>query len=359
MAGNTFGKLFTVTTWGESHGPALGVVIDGCPPLLPLNAADIQAELDRRKPGQSAVGTARNESEKVEILSGIFEDKTTGAPISMLVRNTDQRSHDYSKIKDTYRPGHADLSFDLKYGIRDYRGGGRSSGRETVSRVMAGAIAKKYLYLKNKTRIIGHAAQIGSIKATKFDVQEIEKNSVRCADKAAAKKMENYILEVKSQGDSVGGIAEFIIKNVPMALGEPVFDKLQADLAKALFSIATVKGVEFGSGFDVAAMRGSANNDQFLSSKNNKISTKTNHAGGIYGGISVGTDIIIRVASKPASSISIKQQTINKKGQKTAIQVEGRHDACILPRLIPVAESMIAITLIDHYLRQLINKKSI
>lgn len=359
MPGNTFGQIFKVTTWGESHGPALGAVIDGCPALMPLSAEDIQAELNRRKPGQSAVGTSRNESEQIEILSGVFEGKTTGAPISLMVRNQDQRSHDYSNIKDKYRPGHADLSFDLKYGIRDYRGGGRSSGRETVSRVMAGAIAKKYLLLKNKTQIVGHAVQVGEIKAAKFDPKEIEKNAVRCADKVAAKKMEDYILKVKSEGDSVGGIAEFIIKNPPIGLGEPVFDKLQADLAKALFSIATVKGVEFGSGFDVVSMRGSQNNDQLVSIKNGKAQTKTNHAGGIYGGISVGTDIIIRLASKPASSILTNQKTIDKKGQNTNLKVEGRHDACILPRLIPVAESMIAITLMDHYLRQLINKESI
>jgi chorismate synthase len=344
MPGNTFGTLYRVTTWGESHGPAMGAVIDGCPPKLPLSEKDMQAELDRRKPGQSAVGTSRSESDKVRILSGVFEGKTLGTPISLLINNKDQRSKDYSKIKNIYRPGHADYSFDLKYGIRDYRGGGRSSGRETVSRVMAGAIAKKYLKIKEKTRIIGHTVQIGEIKANKFVEKEIEKNAVRCADPVVAKEMEKYILSVKRNGDSCGGIAEFTVKNTPKALGEPVFDKLNADLSKALFSIGAVKGVEFGRGFEVTTLKGSQNNDNFI--------TKTNNAGGTYGGISIGKDLIIRVAVKPTSSILKKQEALSASGKKTSIKVEGRHDACIIPRLIPVAESMIAITLMDHYLRQ-------
>ena len=351
MPGNTFGTLFRVTTWGESHGPAIGTVIDGCPPNLPISEKDIQQELDRRKPGQSALGTSRKESDTVKILSGVFEGKTLGTPISMIVKNKDQRSRDYTKIKNLYRPGHADYSFDLKYGFRDYRGGGRSSGRETASRVMAGAIAKKYLKLKEKTRIIGHTIQVGDIVVKKFNEKEIEKNAIRCADPTTAKKMEKYILSIKKEGDSIGGVAEFIVKNTPQALGEPVFDKLQADLGKALFSIATVKGVEFGLGFEVSKLKGSENNDT-LTTKKGKIITKTNNAGGIYGGISIGTDLIIRVAVKAASSILKNQQTISKTGKKTTIKVEGRHDACIIPRLIPVAESMIAITLMDHYLRQ-------
>ena len=351
MAGNTFGNLFKVTTWGESHGTAIGAVIDGCPPNFSLSEEDIQKELTRRRPGQSAVGTARNEEDKVQILSGVFEGKTLGTPISLVVFNKDQHSKDYSNIQNLYRPGHADLSWDLKYGIRDYRGGGRSSGRETVSRVMAGAIAKKYLQEKENTHIIGHAAQIGPIKAEIFTESEIENNNVRCADPKAAKEMEEYILKTKAEGDSVGGIAEFRVTNTPVALGEPVFDKLQADLAKALLSIATVKGIEFGSGFTVPSLKGSENNDEFTV-EGSKITTKTNHAGGIYGGISIGTDLIIRLACKPASSILKEQQTVDTAGNKALIKVEGRHDACILPRLIPVAESMIALTLMDHFLRQ-------
>jgi len=351
MPGNTFGTLFKVTTWGESHGPALGAVVDGCPAGFPLSEKDIQSELDRRRPGQSSIGTLRAEEDKVKILSGIFEGKTLGTPISLMVENRDQRSHDYSKIKNLYRPGHADYAWDLKYGFRDYRGGGRASGRETVARVMAGAIAKKYLHLKEKTRIIGHTIQVGTIKAGHFKESEIEKNSIRCADAVVAKKMEQYILKVKDEGDSVGGIVEIIVRNTPPALGEPVFDKLQADLGKALFSIGAVKGVEFGEGFQVAALKGSQNNDALIS-KGGKISTKTNHAGGICGGISIGTDLIIRLAVKPAASISKLQNTVDKKGHPTQITVEGRHDACIIPRLIPIAESMVAITLMDHMLRK-------
>ncbi len=351
MAGSTFGSLYRVTTWGESHGPAMGAVVDGCPPGLALNEKDIQKEMDRRKPGQSDVGTARNEEDKVRILSGVFDGKTTGTPISLMIENKNQKSADYSKIKKIYRPGHADLSFDLKFGIRDYRGGGRASGRETAARVMAGAIAKKYLRTKNKTEILGYTVQVGPVKAAKFDAKEIERNPLRCADKATAVKMEKYILDLKAKGDSTGGIAEFVVKNPPAGLGEPVFDKLQADLAKALFSIGTVKGVEFGRGFEVAVLKGSENNDRLVS-KSGKTTTATNNAGGIYGGISIGTDIIIRVAAKPASSIMKEQKTVDRSGAATTVKVEGRHDACILPRLIPVAESMIAITLMDHYLRQ-------
>jgi len=351
MAGSTFGSLYRVTTWGESHGPAMGAVVDGCPPGLTLNEKDIQKEMNRRKPGQSAVGTSRSEDDKVRILSGVFEGKTTGTPISLMIENKDQKSADYSRIKDVYRPGHADLSFDLKFGIRDYRGGGRTSGRETAARVMAGAIAKKYLRTKNKTEILGYTVQVGALKASKFDAKEIERNPVRCADKFAAGKMEKYILVLKANGDSTGGIAEFVVKNPPAGLGEPVFDKLQADLAKALFSIGTVKGVEFGRGFETAIMKGSENNDRIIK-KAGKTTTSTNNAGGIYGGISIGTDIIIRVAAKPASSIMKEQKTVDRRGAAATVKVEGRHDACILPRLIPVAESMIAITLMDHYLRQ-------
>lgn len=351
MPGNTFGKLFKVTTWGESHGPAIGAVIDGCPSLLELSESDIQKELNRRRPGQNSIVSNRQEEDRVRILSGVFEGKTLGTPISLMIENKDQRSKDYTRIKDVYRPGHADLSWELKYGIHDYRGGGRASGRETASRVMAGAIAKKYLKKMAKTKIIGHTIQIAHLRSKNFDEKLIEKNVVRCADPLIAKKMEEYILKVKAMGDSVGGIAQIIVKKIPIALGEPVFDKLQADVAKALFSIPAVKGVEFGSGFSVSSMAASENNDTFIV-KNKKITTSTNHAGGILGGITIGTDLIIRIAVKPPSSISKKQKTVTKAGIKTSLTVEGRHDPCIVPRLIPVAESMVAITLMDHYLRQ-------
>lgn len=358
MPGNSFGTLFQITSWGESHGPAIGVIIDGCPPKLPLTEKDIQQDLNRRRPGQSNITTSRKESDKVKILSGVFEGKTTGTSIALMIENEDQRSKDYSNIKNLFRPGHADLSWNLKYGIRDYRGGGRSSGRETVARVMAGAVAKKYLKAKEKTQIVGYTTQVGPISLTKSvnlspkEFKQIESNPIRCTDPATAKKMENYILKAKANGDSVGGTVEIIVRNCPSALGEPVFDKLQADLGKALFSIATIKAVEFGAGKDVSTMKGSENNDIFVK-KGKNITTKTNNAGGIYGGISIGTDLIIRLTVKPASSILKKQQTVDKKGHKTSIKVEGRHDACIIPRLIPVAESMIAITIMDHYLRQL------
>ncbi len=355
MAGNSFGDLFRITTWGESHGSSVGVVIDGCPVGIPLTEEDIQIELNRRKPGQSAVGTSRNEADQVKILSGIFEGMTTGAPLTCMVENQDQRSKDYSQIKNLYRPGHADITWDLKYGIRDYRGGGRSSGRETISRVIAGAVAKKYLKIRSNTEILGFTIQVGNTKAETFDASEIEKNALRCADPIQAQKMEEEVLQAKAEGDSLGGIVEIRVKQPPIGLGEPVFDKLQADLGKALFSIATVKGIEFGAGFSVTNFKGSENNDEF-ESLNKKVTTKTNHAGGIYGGISLGTELVIRLAVKPASSITKEQKTITNKGESTTIEVHGRHDACILPRLIPVAENMIAITLLDHYLKQLVVK---
>ncbi len=351
MPGNTFGSIFRVTTWGESHGPAFGVVIDGCPPLLSLTEREIQEELDRRRPGQSAITTTRNEKDKVHILSGVFEGKTLGTPIAMMVENLDQQNKDYLALKNIYRPGHADIAWDLKYGIRDFRGGGRSSGRETISRVMAGAVAKKILRKAAGTKIIGYCLQIGPVHAKKFEEKEIEKNTLRCADKIQAQKMEKYILAMKEKGDSVGGMIGLTIQNAPIGLGEPIFDKLQADLGKALLSIATVKGIAFGSGFDAAASLGSSHNDELRLEKG-KIRTKTNHAGGILGGISIGTDITIQLAIKPPSSIKTKQKTIDKSGKKVDIAIEGRHDPCIVPRLIPVAQSMVAITLVDHLLRQ-------
>lgn len=347
--GNTFGKFFRVTTFGESHGAALGCVIDGCPPKIPLTEAEIQHELDRRRPGQSAVTTGRQETDRVKILSGIFEGFSLGTPIAMIVENTDARSADYEKFKKTFRPGHADFTWEMKYGFRDYRGGGRSSGRETVARVMAGAVAKKILSL-NKIQIFAYALQIGPIRGSKVDFSFIEKNLVRAADPSKAKAMEQYILKVKEEGDSVGGIVEIIVKNCPLGLGEPVFDKLNADLAKAIVSIPTVKGLEFGSGFGVALKKGSQQNDPFTV-RSGKITLSKNDAGGISGGISTGEDIVIRVAVKPPSSISKTQKTVTKDRKKINIQVTGRHDPCIIPRFIPVAESMVAITLTDHLLR--------
>ncbi|MBI4232281.1 chorismate synthase [Candidatus Peregrinibacteria bacterium] len=352
MPGNSFGTLFRITTWGESHGPALGVTIEGCPPKLKISEKDIQKEVDRRKPKVgSKISTARREEDAVQILSGVFEGKTTGTAISMLVLNKDARSKDYSNISNLYRPGHADYSYDLKYGFRDYQGGGRSSGRETISRVMAGAIAKKYLHEKLKTRFLGHTIQVGTIKATKFSELEIEKNELRCADPLAAKKMQKMLEEIRFRsGDTLGAIIEIIIKNPPKGLGEPVFDKLDAELAKAMMSIGAVKGVEIGSGFGVVNLKGSENNDQ-MSAKSGKIKFLSNHAGGILGGISTGEDIILRIAVKPVPSTSIKLKTIDKKGKNANIQTLGRHDCCLAPRIIPVAESMAALVIMDKFLQ--------
>lgn len=361
MPGNTFGTLFKITTWGESHGPATGTIIDGCPAGLALSENDIQKEVNRRRPAQkSKISTTRREKDKVHILSGVFEGKTTGTPISLLVYNEDARSQDYSKIKDIYRPSHADYTYDLKYGFRDYRGGGRASGRETLARVMAGAIAKKLLKIKVKTEIFGHTVQIGDIKAAKFNRSEIEKNELRCADPDAAAKMLKLIEKIRHlSGDSIGAIIEIIIKNPPKALGEPVFDKLDAELAKAMMSIGAVKGVEIGAGFKVAGMKGSENNDQMKATKSpipptkrNDVCFLSNNSGGIIGGISTGEDIIIRLAIKPVPSISLKLKTIDKKGKNTLIQTLGRHDCCLAPRIIPVAEAMAALVIADKWLEQ-------
>lgn len=350
MAGNSFGDLFRITTWGESHGPAIGVVIDGCPAGMSLTKDNIQNELDRRSPGQSSVTTSRKEPDNVEILSGLFNGKTTGQPISLLVRNRDADSSKYEKIKHLFRPGHADFTYEAKYGFRDYRGGGRSSARETVARVAAGAVAKKVLQTK-KITIIAHTVKIGSIEAEKFAANEIEKNPVRSADKKAAQKMVKEILKAKKAGDSLGGVVEVIATRVPPGLGEPVFDKLDAELAKAMMSLGGVKGVEIGSGFAVTSMKGSEANDELIK-KSGKICTKTNHAGGIVGGISNGSDIVVRLAVKPTASISLIQTTVNQKGQTQKIKIEGRHDPCICPRIVPIAEAMMALVLTDHLLRQ-------
>ncbi len=351
MSGNTFGEKFRVTTFGESHGRAVGVVIDGVPPKLKISVDEIQRELDRRRPGQSSVTTQRAEEDKVEILSGVFHGKTTGTPICLIVWNQDQRSSDYDELKDVLRPGHAGFTYLAKYGIYDYRGGGRASGRETIGRVAAGAVAKIIL-AKHKIQIIGYSKEIAGISAKKFDYAQIEKNSVRCPDADAAKKMEKKILEVLKLGDSVGGIVEVVIKGCPAGLGEPVFDKLDADLAKAIMSIPAVKGFEIGSGFQAARMFGSEHNDEFhLDKKTKLIRSKTNFAGGVLGGISTGEDILVRIAIKPTSSISKSQSTVDVYGTRKKLEISGRHDPCICPRIIPVAEAMAAIVIVDQMFR--------
>lgn len=343
MAGNSFGTLFKVTTWGESHGVALGVIIDGCPSGIAISEKDIQKEVDRRRPKDPKISTTRKESDKIEILSGIFEGKTLGTPISVIVKNTDAKASSYEKFKNIWRPGHADMTYDLKYGIRDYRGGGRSSGRETVCRVIAGAIAKQVLKsspISKNTKIYGHTVQVGNIFAEKFDEKEIEKNPLRCADKKAATKMYRLVEEVRKNGDSIGAVIEIIIENPPAGLGEPVFDKLSADLGKAMLSIGAVKGFEIGNGFDCAFLKGSENNDQMKILNKEEFEFLSNNAGGILGGISNGNTIVLTLAIKPPPSIT-----------NTKISVPGRHDACLAPRIIPVAESMAAITILDHLLR--------
>ena len=357
MAGNSFGTFFRITTFGESHGRAVGVLIDGVKPNMRISVKDIQNELNRRMPGQSKLTTPRLESDKVQILSGVYEGKTLGTPICLIVLNENQNPKAYDKIKNLFRPGHAGFTYLSKYGIHDYRGGGRASGRETAGRVAAGAIAKQIL-LKRGIQIIAYTKEVAGIAAKKIDYNEIENNPVRCPDARAARKISNKILEVKMQGDSVGGIIEAVVKNCPAGLGEPVFDKLEADLSKALMSIPAVKGFEIGSGFSCASMKGSEHNDEFIKDKRTRrIRTRTNYAGGILGGISNGEDIILRVAVKPTSSISKPQNTIDTRGNKRTIKVEGRHDPCICPRVVPVVESMIALVLVDHLLRQLILRK--
>ncbi|TAK62219.1 MAG: chorismate synthase [Bacteroidetes bacterium] len=355
MAGNSIGKFFRITTFGESHGNAVGVLIDGVKPNLVFKVEEIQKELNRRRPGQSSVTTPRNETDQVQILSGVFEGKTLGTPICLLIWNKDQNSKAYDNIKELFRPGHAAYTYLSKYGIQDYRGGGRSSGRETAGRVAAGAVAKQLL-AKRGIQIIAYTKQVGNIVANTTDYSFIEKNPVRCADPVAAKKMERKILTVKKEGDSLGGVVEAVIKNCPPGLGEPVFDKLEADLAKALLSIPATKGFEIGSGFAAARMKASEHNDEFYKDTSGKVRTKTNFAGGILGGISNGEDIIVRVAVKPPSSILKPQETVDIKGNKRTIKVEGRHDPCLCPRVVPVVESMIALVIADHLMRQSLTK---
>jgi chorismate synthase len=352
MAANTFGQLFRITTFGESHGAAIGVVIDGCPSGIEIDLEQIQQELNRRKPGQSAITSARKESDEFEILSGIFEGKTLGTPIGIIIRNEDAKSKDYEYLKDTYRPSHADYTYEQKYGIRDYRGGGRSSARETVARVAAGAIAKQILASKG-IQINAFVNQVGNIKLEKhyseLNFQNIESNIVRCPDETTAQQMIQAIEEVKKQGDTLGGTIQCVIQNTPIGLGEPVFDKLHAVLAHAMLSINAAHGFEYGSGFAGASKKGSENNDEW-ENVDGKIRTKTNHAGGILGGIATGEDIYFNVAFKPIATILKQQQSINSKGEEITFQNEGRHDPCVLPRAVPIVEAMAALVLVDFLL---------
>jgi chorismate synthase len=385
MAGNTFGKLFRVTTAGVSHGPGYLCIIDGCPAGLELNVADLLPDLARRRPGQSKLTTQRDEADVPEIWSGVFEGKTDGTPIGISFRNGDQRSADYSEIKDKYRPGHADFTFDAKYGFRDYRGGGRSSARETLCRVAAGAVAKKLL-ARDGIRIVGYVTQVGNVKAAIADpssitLDQVEATPVRCPVPDAAAAMIELIEAVRKERDSIGGVCEMVATGVPPGLGEPVFDKLKADLAKALLSLPAVTGFEYGAGFAVAGMRGSENNDAFLPAgppspeppgaadlspdcnesvwrprPTPNVTTETNRHGGMLGGISSGLPIVCRVAIKPTSSIPQPQRTVTTTGQTTEILVKGRHDPCLLPRFVPMGEAMVALVLVDHLLRARVNR---
>ena len=347
MAGNSFGTLFRITTFGESHGEALGGIIDGCPPGIAIDLAAVQYQMNRRKPGQSPIVSQRHEADEVQFLSGIFEGKSTGAPIGFIIPNTDQKPADYSHLKDTFRPSHADYTYQQKYGIRDYRGGGRSSARETASRVVAGAIARQLL---PEIKINAFVSSVGDIFINKpyqaLDFRQIESNVMRCPDVETAQKMENLVREVRKDGDTIGGTVTCVIQNVPVGLGEPVFDKLHADLGKAMLSINAVKGFEFGSGFCGAKMRGSEHNDLF----NADGSTKSNLSGGIQGGISNGMDIYFRVAFKPVATIMRTQQTIDNSGNTVEMTGKGRHDPCVVPRAVPIVEAMATIVLADFFL---------
>ena len=354
MAGNSFGQAFRITTAGESHGPANVVIVDGVPPGIELSESDMMADLARRRPAQSKITSQRAEDDKPQILSGVFEGKTTGTSIAILIPNLDARTGDYDELRDKYRPGHADYSFDAKYGIRDHRGGGRSSARETVVRVAAGAIAKKLL-AQQGVQVIGYVKQVGDIIADIPDPvsitrEAVESNIVRCPDSAAAAKMVELIELVRKDQDSIGGVAEFVATGVPAGLGEPVFDKLKADLGKAILSLPAVLGFEYGAGFDAARSRASQNNDPFIA-VDGQIQTEGNRHGGMLGGISTGMPIICRAALKPTSSIPRPQRTVSNEGQATEVSVKGRHDPCLLPRFVPMGEAMIAITLADHWLR--------
>ncbi len=354
MAGNTYGKVFKISTFGESHGTAIGVIVDGCPAGLPLDLEAIQHELDRRRPGQSKIVTQRKEADQFELLSGVFEGKTLGTPIAMVIRNKDYRSRDYSHIFDKYRPSHADFTYDQKYGFRDYRGGGRSSARETAARVAAGAIAKQLLAQHN-IKITAYVSQVGELALTQayqnLDFDYIEKTPIRCPDPELAEQMITLIKSIRKAGDTIGGTINAVVQGVPVGLGEPVFDKLHAELGKAMLSINACKGFEYGSGFEGVKMRGSQHNDIF-ERKNDVISTKTNYSGGIQGGISNGMDIYFRVAFKPVATIIQSQTSVDNQGNSVDIQGKGRHDPCVVPRAVPIVEAMTALVLADFILRR-------
>jgi len=353
--GNTFGHLFRITTFGESHGGGVGVIIDGCPPQLEISPEEIQFELDRRRPGQSKITTPRKEADTCEILSGVFEGKTLGTPIAILVRNKDTRSQDYDEMAQKYHPSHADATYDAKYGLRNWQGGGRSSARETIGRVAAGAIAKKILHQVANVEVIAYVKRIkdlqGVIDTNTVTLADVESNIVRCPDREIANTMISLIEQTGRDGNSIGGVVECVVRNVPKGLGEPVFDKLEADLAKAVMSLPASKGFEIGSGFDGTLLTGFEHNDEFYIDENGEIRTVTNRSGGIQGGISNGENIIIRVAFKPTATIRKEQKTVTKEGEETVLAGKGRHDPCVLPRAVPMVDAMVALVLCDHLLR--------
>ncbi|MBE9466173.1 chorismate synthase [Dyadobacter subterraneus] len=357
--GSTYGKIFKISTFGESHGVGIGVIVEGCPAGVDFDTDFIQSELTRRKPGQSRITTQRKEADEFEVLSGVFEGKTTGTPIALIIRNEDQRSKDYSHIAAQFRPSHADYTYQVKYGVRDYRGGGRSSARETAARVAAGALAK--LLLANfGVNIQAYVSQVGAMKLDKFytelDLTQTENNAVRCPDPEMAEKMFNYIDDVRKKGDSIGGVVNCVVKGVPAGWGEPVFDKLHAELGKAMLSINAVKGFEYGSGFDGVAMLGSEHNDAFFVDDKGEVHTRSNHSGGIQGGISNGEDIYFKVAFKPVATIMQDQESVDSHGDPAVVQGKGRHDPCVVPRAVPIVEAMAALVLADFYLRNKASK---
>jgi chorismate synthase len=355
MPGNSFGQLFRITTFGESHGGAVGVVIDGCPPGIPISHQEIQSQLDRRKPGQSDITSPRSEQDIIHILSGISDGMTTGTPILLIAHNKDVRSEDYAELREVYRPGHADYTYQQKYGIRDWRGSGRASARETLARVAAGAVAQKYLQMKLNITCLSYVEQVGNIK-TDIDMntvtaESIESNIVRCPDPVIAEQMIQLIQNVRDEGDSVGGIIRGVIRNVPAGLGEPVFDKISADLAKAMISINAVKGFDIGSGFHGTKLRGSQHNDKWSVDEHKHVTTASNYAGGVLGGITNGENIYFRVAFKPVSTIKKEQDVLNTSLQSVKLQASGRHDPCVLPRAVPIVDAMSSLVIIDHYMR--------
>ena len=358
---NSFGKLFSISTWGESHGPSVGVVVDGCPPALPLTEADVQAELDRRRPGQSDITTPRKEADTVEFLSGTFEGRTTGQPLAMLVRNADQRPGAYDEMREKFRPSHADFTYTAKYGLRDHRGGGRSSARETIGRVAAGAIARKILKLAGGVEVRAFVTQVHDIVApelVKFPtLAQVEATAVRCPHPATAEKMIARIKQVRARGDSVGGVIECRVRGVPVGLGEPVFDRLEADLAKAMLSLPATKGFEIGSGFGGVLLKGSQHNDVFVN-RRGRVGTASNRSGGVQGGISNGEEIVFRVAFKPTATILQNQRTVDLRGAGTELKARGRHDPCVVPRAVVIVEAMTALVLVDHWMRHAAQNKT-